>query len=307
MTFFTNAFATITSVVLAFTSLATPTTTNRIEFGIYSTNPEHYQLDNFSIHHYFTTWHPREDQQNREIIKKINSTVNNPNLNAKSGILTIEPWPVYNEGNDRVKLMRNIAAGGYTREIINLCTLIEKQAKTNITLRWGHEMDLYESSYYPWAISDTALYIRAYKKWVDTCRTYTSKVRFMWSPGGETGATRYYPGDKYVDYVGMSWYSYPAFEWYMYGNQILTFKQHMDWKYNNLKSLNKPIIAAEFGAAESGKTNVLQTLKNRETIERDYPLLSAIVLFSDHTPSWIPGKISTPDWRLDTQYLKTLK
>ncbi len=306
MTFLTNAFTTITSVIIVFTSLSTPTTSKSLEYGIYSIDPTHYQLNNFTIHHYFSTWHPNENARNIDILTKINSTINNPRLSPKSGLITLEPWPIFNENKDQSLLLTNIANGLYSKPIADFCGLIEKSAKSTITVRWGHEMDLFQSSSYPWTTPDTALFIKAYKKWVDTCNQSTSKVKYMWSPSGHKGNDKYYPGDNYVDYVGMSWYSYPAFEWYTYGKKILTFKQHMDWKYNYLKGFNKPIIAAEFGAAETNKTDVLKMIKNKSLIERDYPLLHSIILFSDYTPSWIPNKISNPDWRLDKEYLSTL-
>jgi beta-mannanase len=269
-----------------------------IEYGIYSTNTTQYDLGNMKINHYFTTWHDNDFNQTKQQITRMNN-------NGKTALLTVEPWPKYNEDWNRELFLTNVRDGKYTANIANLCTYIQTNYNGKIILRWGHEMDLYSSSRYPWATGNTNLFIDAYRKWVDTCKMYTSKGLYMWSPAANWGNDRYYPGNGYVDYIGFSWYSYPAFEWYMYG-RILSFGEIMDWKYNVLKQFNKPIIAAEFGMAEQNKTDVQSRLLNPYQLKNQYPLLQSIILFSDHTESWIPGVISSPDWRIDSEFLKRL-
>jgi beta-mannanase len=276
-----------------------------LQYGIYSNNKSHYSLKNLTIHHYFTTWHTNENKVNKDYIQRFNQAAKD-NPDFQMGILTIEPWPMFGEGNNRDLLLNNILKGKYDKQILNLCNIINQFSQTNIILRWGHEMDLYASSRYPWASSNSGLYVKAYKKWVDTCKQYTSKAKFQWSPAIIIGHENYYPGDQYVDYIGMSWYSYPAFEWYTY-KKILSFDNIMNWKYNSAKVYNKPIIATEFGMAETNKTDVLNKLLDKKNLIKKYPLLQGIILFSDHTESWIPNVIATPDWRLDSEYLSRLR
>ncbi|MGL4758766.1 MAG: glycosyl hydrolase [Patescibacteria group bacterium] len=293
---------TLSSIIAAFTitSLAAPINNQRIEFGIYSRNNKDYKLDNFKTHHYFSTWHPNEDQINKEIINKFN---NNP---QKNSLITLEPWPVYNEKYDRIRFMANIVEGKYRPQIQKFCTLVEQKSKANISIRWGHEMDLFGSSHYPWVVANPQLFVNAYRKWVDTCNEFTTKINYIWSPEGGKDNTRFYPGDKYVDYVGLSWYSYPAFEWYRY-KKILDFDEHMSWKYNTTKGYNKPIILAEFGMTETNKTTIISSLSNPSDIKRKFPLLHSIVIFSDSTASWIPGVIAAPDWRVNQNVLNKFK
>lgn len=297
LSFLTIAFLTLTPS-FAYTG------TNNIDFGLYSSNSKDYQTKNLKIYHNFTTWHPRDFAQTKDAITTLNKL--SRTNSSLTGLLTIEPWPIYGEGQNRELLLNNIINDKYSSNIKQTCSFIEKNSKAPISLRWGHEMDLYESSIYPWTTSNGELYIRAYKKWVDTCKKYSKKSKFVWSPAGNNGNEKYYPGDNYVDSVGMSWYSYPAFEWYSYGQRILSFNHIMNWKYHALKQFNKPIMIAEFGFAEGNKTNIYESLLNSEKIKREYPLISSIILFSDHTPSWIPGVISSPDWRIDRKKLDSI-
>ena len=286
------------AITLLMTTLTTKAQQQGIEFGIFSTNPNDYQIDKMKIQHYFTTWNDKELDQTRNQINMLN-------LSGKQALLTVEPWPEYGEWNSRELFLTNIVEGRYTNHIARLCTYIQSNFNRNIILRWGHEMELTDVSIYPWVSKDNNLFIQAYKKWVDTCKQYTNKVSFMWSPSGNNGNEKYYPGDNYVDIIGFSWYSYPAYEWYSY-NTILDFGTIMDWKYNKLKQYNRPIIAAEFGMAEQNKTNIKNELYNQQNIKNKYPLLQSIVFFSDRTQSWIPNVISAPDWTIDSQFLRGL-
>jgi len=61
-----------------------------------------------------------------------------------------------------------------------------------------------------------------------------------------------YPGDEYVDWVGLSGYYRPPFE----TNQTPTFSWTFDKSLNQLRAItDKPIILAEIGASESGGGN----------------------------------------------------
>ncbi len=284
------------SFILIIPSINSLSQQTSIDFGIHSTESSQLSLSNMKINHYFTTWHDNESNQTKQQITRMNN-------NGKTAMLTVEPWPKYSEGKD--VFLANIRDGKYGSDIANLCSYIQTNYNGKIILRWGHEMDLYQTSRYPWATQDGNFYIDAYRKWVDTCKQYTTKGLYMWSPAANWGNEKYYPGNGYVDYVGFSWYSYPAYEWYMYG-RILGFKEIMDWKYNVLKQFNKPIIAAEFGMAEQNKTDIRSRLLNPQQLKNEYPLLQSIVLFSEHTESWIPSVISSPDWTIDTNFLRKL-
>jgi beta-mannanase len=285
-------------------------TKEKLLIGLYTEKTNENSLENIDIKHYFSVWGKEFNTKNDEYIKVFNQAHKEHYEKygrEKKALLTVEPWPQFGEESDRSLLLNNIANGKYNDIIKDLCSSIQQKSEIKVIIRWGHEMELFKTSRYPWAFSDSKLFIKAYQKWVDTCNSHTSKVKYMWSPAGNEGFDSYYPTDKYVDYVGLSWYSYPAFEWYTY-QKIYTFEEIMSDKYNRLKKFNKPVYAAEFGIAglDDHKKKMYEILKDREKIKDKYPLLEAIVLFSDETESWVEGKIEAPNWIVPEEILKNL-
>jgi beta-mannanase len=281
-------------------SVSNHITQDKMKLGLFTRNKSEYTLPNIEIKHYFSVWGKDFTNQNQEYINTFNKA-------NKEALLTVEPWGQFNEGNDRALLLNNIKNNKYHDIIKDLCSTIETKSNTTITIRWGHEMELFSSSRYPWAYNDGELFIYAYRKWVDTCRQYSRKVQYMWSPASNNGQEKYYPGDNYVDIIGMSWYSYPAFEWYT-DKTIRSFEDIMNDKYSRLTRYKKPIYAAEFGIAgtKEHKEQLYSKIADRQELKKNYPLLAAIILFSDKTESWVEQKIEAPDWTIPATILEKL-
>lgn len=298
--------ATIIASTLTSNQFINPVINNPIVFGIQGNNKNLYNYQNLSISHHFTTWNPKETNRTLDLIKGFNKTYKSSSNRIKSAMLTVEPWPAFGD-YDRAQFLTNIGNGMYDGLTKTFCQNIEKNSTSTIALRWGHEIDLYDSSRYPWAVNKPELYIKAYRRFVDICRKETKKASYIWSPSGNKGNNRFYPGDKYVDIVGMSWYSYPEFEMQIY-KRVLGFDEIMDWKYNELKGYNKPIMAAEFGIAGTWehKYKMYSNLNRSDLLKKKYPLMHSYVLFSDKTESWMPGIISEPDWTVDNRILRGL-
>jgi endoglucanase len=306
----TNLFilATILTTTLTSNQFVNPSPSRPIVFGIHSIDDNHFKYQNLSISHYFTTWNRERNGSNKRILDKLNNSYyNSSNARIKSGLITVEPWPEFGEGDNRVLFLENIVKGMYDGHTRTLCGMIQRSSVATVGLRWGHEVDLYESSRYPWAVNKPELYIKAYRRFVDVCKRSTFKATYIWSPNAELDNQRFYPGNNYVDMVGMSWYSYPAFEKYS-GGPIQSFNQIMDFKYNNLRGYQKPIIIAEFGVAGSAehKAKMYQSLYDPQKLKTKYPYLHSIVLFSDRTPSWVPNVVEAPDWTVNQDILKSI-
>jgi cellulose synthase (UDP-forming) len=294
-------FLLINSVLLYFSLTKKNTVNNEpIKIGLFSKNEDEYLLSNVDKIHYFSVWGKEFETKNLSILNKINAF-------NKPGLITLEPWPQFGEGNDRRLLLSNIKNGKYDETIKEYCSMVDKISKTKIYLRVGHEMELNESSRYPWSFSDPELFVYAYRNYVDQCKSVTNKINYVWSPAGNNKQELYYPGDKYVDTVGMSWYSYPAFEWFTY-KKIIPFREIMDDKYSRVSRFNKPIMAAEFGYAGTPdqKDVIYKTLLNLKEVKKSYPLLESIVFFSDKTESWVPNIIEAPDWTITPEQLKRI-
>lgn len=74
-------------------------------------------------------------------------------------------------------------------------------------LRFANEMN--DPTCAPWAGEPPADYIRTYRAVADIFRQYAPSVALLWAPNFfPANYADYYPGDAYVDYVGMSSYYY---------------------------------------------------------------------------------------------------
>lgn len=165
----------------------------------------------------------------------------------RSFLVTIEPWPepvgFKYESNDG--LLRAIITGEYDQKAKDICEILS-MSQVPVYIRWGHEMEL-ENSRYPWSHADPGLYIQAYRHFVDVCRTKGDLFKFVWSPAGEQGLEKYWPGEKYVDLIGLSIYSFDQYDEKHIGHKR-SFKEVFMPRYDRVKKYGKPVLVAEMGA-----------------------------------------------------------
>lgn len=107
----------------------------------------------------------------------------------------------------------------------------------------------------------------------------------------------YYPGDAYIDWIGVSVFGaqYPWEYW-------STFTQVLDPVYNQLAAISttKPLSIAEFGVIEDGRdpNRKANWIREALTSVRDgrYPRIQAVSYWSEH--SWLPT--GNNDLRIDS-------
>lgn len=136
-------------------------------------------------------------------------------------MVTLEPWswrstwgvvkqPQYSLGA--------IASGRWDRELRNLGNIIRTH-RGIVYLRFAHEMNGW---WYPWAesVNDNrpGEFVRAWRHVYDLYkRNGYANVRWVWSPNaltysskGTSNLASLYPGDRYVDIIGMTGYGHGA-------------------------------------------------------------------------------------------------
>ena len=145
-----------------------------------------------------------------------------------------------------------------------------------------------------WGGHDPELYIRAYRHVHDIfVQQGVDNVAWVWAPNntdidGGPEAMAYYPGDDYVDWIGIDGYNWGT------SNDEHAWESFDDVFgpiYDKLSVSNKPIIIAETASDEIGGDkaqwieNLVSTLKER------FPLIKALV--------WFDIK-KERDWRIDS-------
>jgi cellulose synthase/poly-beta-1,6-N-acetylglucosamine synthase-like glycosyltransferase/beta-mannanase len=148
-------------------------------------------------------------------------------------------------------------------------------------LRFAHEMN---GNWYPWGSQNSPeIYIAM---WRHVHRIFyeehASNVIWVWSPNNTDNQGRadtmlqYYPGDEYVDWVGFS-----GFNWGQTNTrtQWSSFKSIVTDTYNQLYTINKPIMLAEISSVSTSgdkKAWFKDTLKSLP----DFLKIKAVIFFN---------------------------
>lgn len=189
-----------------------------------------------------------------------------------------------------------IASGEYDSYINNFAVSARKW-KYRFFLRPMHEMNGF---WYPWSGAQngatTESFIRAWKRihgiFADNGAT---NVTFIWSPNWESmpspeGWNRiqnYYPGDQYVDWVGIDGYNF--------GSPSRTFSEIFSAPYLSIEVFaSKPMMVAEFSSTnEAGKGSWITAAFGN--IKDDYPKFKAFVWFNVDKST-----LGETDWRVNS-------
>lgn len=219
-------------------------------------------------------------------------------------MVTLEPF--LKSGQAPETFIRDVIAGDYDELISGHCKVLA-QAKDRVWLRFAHEMDL-ENGRYPWSGIDAADYVSLYRHAIGICRKYAPNIISVWSPVGNAGLGRYYPGNDIVDVVGISLFGLQPWEEIAYGRSR-RFAEALQEKYALISRYGKPISIAEFGVCGTPlyRAQWLADVLGRG--QTQFPLLKSVIYFNDREPyRWpetgTPRRLSPgcdveyPDWRL---------
>jgi endoglucanase len=212
-------------------------------------------------------------------------------LRGRDLLISVEPFT----RAPRPSFFKRILSGGYDTEIKTVCTEIGRFG-TTVLVRWGHEMDD-RSGRYPWAQADSAGYVQAYRYFVKECRRLAPQALFVWSPMGNRSPAKYYPGDAYVDFVGLPIWGLQSFDRHYFG-KARSFGDLLSEKYNLVRQHNKPIIVAEFGVSGSSQYRQF-VLSGLSKASESFPLLHSVVYFNMKEPYHWPRPFGSPDWRIE--------
>lgn len=196
-------------------------------------------------------------------------------------MVTWEPWD---------QSLSDIASGRYDAYLRSEARAARRWGRV-ILVRFAHEMNGY---WYPWGepASTEATYVRAWRRVVRTFRREKARnVRFIWAPNADTGGERMirrlYPGDRWVDWVGMSGFGWGGrWDWRQPGDV-------WGWTYRLLVRLSdKPVMIAETGAGEVGGDKASWI---RRAFGRDLPRMRRV-----RAIVWFDERDQYADFRVDS-------
>lgn len=258
-------------------------------FGVYDPSLDCLQEYQMTYRHLFLSWSSYEPGVLRQKLQAIGSRGQRP-------LLTLEPWPDRSVTSRPSNLLTDIASGKYDKRIKQLALEIAA-FRAPLLLSWGQEMEN-ANGRYPWATSNPALYQEAYRHFVSVSRLSASNISYVWSPVGDKGLERYWPGETYVDYVGVSVFEFPAYDQAYYHQATRSFRDQMSEKYARVAKFQKPIIISECGVTGS-KDYQISWLSGALRDLGNYPLLKALIYFNaKDTPGAWGKDFEAPDWRI---------
>lgn len=217
-------------------------------------------------------------------------------------MVTWEPWDYTLGTNQPAYALRKIASGLYDSYI----TMWAQGAKAwgkPFYLRPAHEMN---GSWYPWGYgingNTPAQYVKVWQRVVGIFRQVgATNVRWIWSPnvGGTSNKRRgtvsssyaaFYPGDSYVDWVGMDGYNWGTSQsWSAWQDLATVFGP----TYSALASMTaKPMLIAETASADQGGDKASWiTTGFLTSIVSNFPRIQAVIWFHENKET---------DWRVNS-------
>lgn len=208
-------------------------------------------------------------------------------------MITWEPWasalPLnenYEELKEEKKVLKHIAQGvydDYIREFIQIL----KSYDQPVFLRFAHEFD---NPQYPWSQVGENTPREFIEAWIHVHEIAKAedagKIVFVWNPWSIEGMSQYYPGDEYVDWIGITLLNYDSLN--REGNQY-SFKELFQPISEKLNSFTrKPIMLTEFGSLNLNN-NQEEWIKDATTsIKEDFYEISAVVIFNSAFDKNIP-------------------
>ena len=209
--------------------------------------------------------------------------------------ITWEPWNRSDFINQKVYTQESILAGDHDPYIDNWA---ERAADYGgpIYLRFAHEMNTPEGKtyWYPWQ-GDPEQYIAVWQHVHDRfVAAGADNVLWVWSVAWmNDDAALYYPGDDYVDLVGLTVLNFgegkPDSTWRSFG-ELYSIQQ------SRVLSYGKPVMITELGTAEQGGDKGQWISDIGPDIELRFPEIEGIV-WLNHSQS---REFEEINWRVDS-------
>jgi len=200
--------------------------------------------------------------------------------NGSVPLITWEPWITHELGT-----LEAIATGSYESYVTQFIQAA-KDWGGPVLLRFAHEMN---GNWYPWDGQHNGANAEAAEKykraWIYIYNVKASleadNVYLVWSPNNTDMPSAswntpeaYFPGDQYVDWVGMDGYNWGYGAWQSFDATFSTI-------YQTLTALtSKPLMIGEFASAEQGGNKADWITDAFSRIQNNYPRVKIFCWFN---------------------------
>lgn len=259
-----------------------------VTFGAYDPHGDFTNDTNSEVEHVFLPW----EDVDLSTLAQADAYALERN---RALLITVEPWSWARDWRVAPDdLLDGILAGRYDTNMAAVCSEAAK-LRSPVTIRWAQEMDDKEGQF-TWSFWSAEGYVKGYRHVIDLCRQYLPNAQYMWSPQGDEGLEAYYPGDEYLDVVGLSVFGYQPYDRLELGRDS-TFVERTEPGYNRVVGFGKPVVIAELGyAGNDDYVRAWRAETNRP--HPQFPALTATIYFNDQEVYPWPRNVGLPDWRV---------
>lgn len=216
------------------------------------------------------------------------SEIANLRARGETPMVTLEPYL-----SSGVASLPDIAAGKYDSYFRKEADAIRGLGMT-VMIRFAHEMNLLSSDWGPNKDGNTgSAYVDAWRHIVTVFREEgASNVKWVWAPNVDYGGrpfNQFFPGDEYVDYVGLDGYNWGTSG----GESFASFSKVFASSYATITALSsRPLIVTETAASEVGGNKAAWIEETfLKTIPDTMPRVSAVIWFNENKER---------DWRVNS-------
>jgi len=262
--------------------------------GLYEYVNSPSQQEMFTLQPIFLDWN------DAEAVAGLQNFLRRTHQERRMPLITLEPFPDRAHGRSNADLLGDVLAGRHDKALQEISRVLAASPGV-VLLRFAHEMDMQDQ--YPWAFRDPRNYRTLYR-YVHSkiSANRPSNVRWVWSPAGNSQADRYWPGDNYVDLIGLSIYSSRALS---PDHSLESFKQQVEQKRWLHRRFGRTLLVAEAGVSGSAKDQQ-RWLQEAISSLQHFPEVCGLVYFHAPQPRWMPLPTGHEDWSLKPDGLAAL-
>ncbi|MDN3666878.1 glycosyltransferase [Algibacter miyuki] len=219
-------------------------------------------------------------------------------------VITWEPWINTFEGdfNSENHHVYNLIETGYFDNYIADFANTLKTYKHPVFLRFAHEFD---NPFYPWYVTGDKASEKFKNAWIHTYEIFKKQgadnVVWIWNPWKPEHVASFYPGEAYVDWIGVNILNYGDLNQDGKSQEFEALYKPFHDAFKNLPGT--PVVISEFGALTS---NLQKNVSNWQdnafiAIENNFPEIKSIIHFNSKVDNnWPTGEIPNTylDWTI---------
>lgn len=256
----------------------------------------------FNLVAQYIPWTDRYDEKLADsLLQFMSSSTAYPLITWEPWVSTFTKYTDNDELKNEKKGLSYVTSGYFDDYIVDFAQQLKALNKP-VFLRFAHEPD---NPMYPWSPSggnSPGDFIAAWKHVHSLFqKAEAHNVLWVWNPWKAENMKDYFPGEKYVDWIGVTCLNYGAYnpdgKWYEFDEYYHPFAT------DSIFQKNIPVLLAEFGSLDAGGNRQVWLQNALHNINNNYPEIRGIVFFHSDQDENVPEyseKKHPLNWKTDT-------